>query len=124
MKAPRPLSPGMHGPCILGAKQLIFVVICKKAAKAGMPSHSLSTYNAGNPSHLPLPPPGPVSHVLCAQCLPVQHLYEGCLQSGITTVNPMKKGSHMKWPQRGKPMFSVTQGQEELVGLGTSYLTG
>lgn len=50
--ASRLLSPGVHGPCVLGSKQLIPVgdhcqlgltVMCKKAAKAGL-SPSLSEH--------------------------------------------------------------------------------
>lgn len=45
MKSLRLLSPRGHGPCVLGAKQLILVgdhcqldpvVMCRKAAKAGL----------------------------------------------------------------------------------------
>ena len=114
--ASRLLSPGVHGPCVLGSKQLIPVgdhfqlgltVMCKKAAKAGL-SPSLS-------EHLVVLGNCPI----CLICLQIQDQMNPAL--GTFLSNICCKDSCQNRAARVK-MFCVTQGQEN-IRSGTSYQT-
>ncbi|KAF5913498.1 hypothetical protein HPG69_017116 [Diceros bicornis minor] len=125
-------EPECMVPVVLGAKQLILMgnhrqlglmVLCKKAAKAGL-SQSLF-------EHLVVLG----FHPICLIRLQVQYLihptlsifpsgifYEGSLQNSITAMDRVM-GSDFWWPQPDKPMFFyVTQGPEEITSSGTAYL--
>lgn len=117
-RASRPLSPGVHGPCVLGSKQLIpvgdhcqlgLMVMCKKAAKAGL-SPSLS-------EHLVVLGNCPI----CLICLQIQDQMNLALSAFLSNIC-CKDSCHNR-AGHGK-MFCVTQGQEKIIRSGTSYRTG
>lgn len=103
----------MHGPCVLGAKQLIpagdhcqlgLVVICKKAAKAGL-SPSLS-------EHLVVLG----SHPICLICLQIQDQMNPARSTFLSNIcckdSCQTRAGHVK-------MFCVTQDQEKTIRSGT-----
>ncbi|KAL0201828.1 hypothetical protein M9458_005015, partial [Cirrhinus mrigala] len=94
--------------------QLGPVVMCKKAAKAG-----LLVVLGIRPIRLQ------VQYRMhpALSAFPSNIFYEGSLQNGVTAADRIKKGFDFQWPQPDKPMFFyVTQGQEEIASSGTSYL--
>lgn len=116
-------------PVVLGAKQLILVgdhcqlgpvVMCKKAAKAGL-SQSLFerlVVLGIRPFRLEVQYR---MHPELSQ-FPSNFFYEGSLQNGVRA-DERKMKNDFPWPQPDRPMFFlVTQGQEEIAGSGTSYL--
>lgn len=122
-------EPECMVPVVLGAKQLILVgdhcqlgpvVMCKKAAKAGL-SQSLFerlVVLGIRPCRLEVQYR---MHPELSQ-FPSNFFYEGSLQNGICA-EERKLKIEFPWPQPDKPMFFlVTQGQEEIAGSGTSYL--
>ncbi|KAF4526517.1 hypothetical protein B566_EDAN005884 [Ephemera danica] len=101
--------------------QLGPVVMCKKAAKAGL-SQSLFerlVVLGIRPFRLE------VQYRMHPELsrFPSNFFYEGSLQNGVCDDDRRLKGIDFPWPQPDKPMFFyVTQGQEEIAGSGTSYL--
>jgi len=108
-QASRPLSPGVHSSCVLGAKHLIpagdhcqlgLVVMCKKAAKARL-SLSLSKHLVvlGN-------------HPICLICLQIQDQMNPALSTFLFNIwckdSCQTRAGHMK-------MFCVTQDQEKII---------
>lgn len=123
-------EPECMVPVVLGAKQLILVgdhcqlgpvVMCKKAARAGL-SQSLFerlVVLGIRPFRLE------VQYRMHPELsrFPSNFFYEGSLQNGVCADERKLKGIDFPWPQPEKPMFFyVTQGQEEIAGSGTSYL--
>ncbi|XP_059487209.1 regulator of nonsense transcripts 1 [Neocloeon triangulifer] len=123
-------EPECMVPVVLGAKQLILVgdhcqlgpvVMCKKAARAGL-SQSLFerlVVLGIKPFRLE------VQYRMHPELsrFPSNFFYEGSLQNGVSDDDRRLKGIDFPWPQPEKPMFFyVTQGQEEIAGSGTSYL--
>lgn len=122
-------EPECMVPVVLGAKQLILVgdhcqlgpvVMCKKAAKAGL-SQSLFerlVVLGIRPFRLEVQYR---MHPELSQ-FPSNFFYEGSLQNGVCA-EERKLKIDFPWPQPDSPMFFlVTQGQEEIAGSGTSYL--
>lgn len=122
-------EPECMVPVVLGAKQLILVgdhcqlgpvVMCKKAAKAGL-SQSLFerlVVLGIRPFRLEVQYR---MHPELSQ-FPSNFFYEGSLQNGVRA-DERKLKNDFPWPQADRPMFFlVTQGQEEIAGSGTSYL--
>lgn len=122
-------EPECMVPVVLGARQLILVgdhcqlgpvVMCKKAAKAGL-SQSLFerlVVLGIRPFRLE------VQYRMHPELseFPSNFFYEGSLQNGVCA-DERKLKVDFPWPQNDRPMFFlVTQGQEEIAGSGTSYL--
>lgn len=123
-------EPECMVPVVLGAKQLILVgdhcqlgpvVMCKKAARAGL-SQSLFerlVVLGIRPFRLE------VQYRMHPELskFPSNFFYEGSLQNGVCADERKLTKIEFPWPQPDKPMFFyVTQGQEEIAGSGTSYL--
>uniref|UniRef100_T1J7E0 DNA helicase n=1 Tax=Strigamia maritima TaxID=126957 RepID=T1J7E0_STRMM len=123
-------EPECMVPVVLGAKQLILVgdhcqlgpvVMCKKAARAGL-SQSLFerlVVLGIRPFRLE------VQYRMHPELskFPSNFFYEGSLQNGVFADERKMKGVDFPWPQPDKPMFFyATSGQEEIAGSGTSYL--
>ncbi|XP_055910009.1 regulator of nonsense transcripts 1 homolog [Eupeodes corollae] len=122
-------EPECMVPVVLGAKQLILVgdhcqlgpvVMCKKAARAGL-SQSLFerlVVLGIRPFRLEVQYR---MHPELSQ-FPSNFFYEGSLQNGVCAEDRKLK-IDFPWPQADRPMFFlVTQGSEEIAGSGTSYL--
>lgn len=123
-------EPECMVPVVLGAKQLILVgdhcqlgpvVMCKKAARAGL-SQSLFerlVVLGIRPFRLE------VQYRMHPDLsrFPSNFFYEGSLQNGVCADERKLLKIDFPWPATDKPMFFyVTQGQEEIAGSGTSYL--
>lgn len=123
-------EPECMVPVVLGAKQLILVgdhcqlgpvVMCKKAARAGL-SQSLFerlVVLGIRPFRLE------VQYRMHPDLsrFPSNFFYEGSLQNGVCADERKLLKIDFPWPAIDKPMFFyVTQGQEEIAGSGTSYL--
>ncbi|XP_073704576.1 regulator of nonsense transcripts 1-like [Garra rufa] len=123
-------EPECMVPVVLGAKQLILVgdhcqlgpvVMCKKAAKAGLSQSLFERLVVLGIRPIRLQVQYRMHPALSA--FPSNIFYEGSLQNGVTAADRIKKGFDFQWPQPDKPMFFyVTQGQEEIASSGTSYL--
>lgn len=123
-------EPECMVPVVLGVKQLILVgdhcqlgpvVMCKKAARAGL-SQSLFerlVVLGIRPFRLE------VQYRMHPELsrFPSNFFYEGSLQNGVSAEERRLIKIDFPWPIIDKPMFFyVTQGQEEIAGSGTSYL--
>lgn len=123
-------EPECMVPVVLGVKQLILVgdhcqlgpvVMCKKAARAGL-SQSLFerlVVLGIRPFRLE------VQYRMHPELsrFPSNFFYEGSLQNGVSSEERRLVKVDFPWPIVDKPMFFyVTQGQEEIAGSGTSYL--
>ncbi|CAH1637348.1 unnamed protein product [Spodoptera littoralis] len=123
-------EPECMVPVVLGARQLILVgdhcqlgpvVMCKKAAKAGL-SQSLFerlVVLGIRPFRLE------VQYRMHPELsrFPSDFFYEGSLQNGVSAEERRLHKIDFPWPRPDRPMFFyVTQGQEEIAGSGTSYL--
>lgn len=116
-------------PVVLGCRQLILVgdhcqlgpvVMCKKAARAGLSQSLFERLVVLGTRPIRLQVQYRMHPALSA--FPSNLFYEGSLQNGVTagerTVN-----MDFPWPQPDKPMFFyATSGQEEISSSGTSYL--
>lgn len=131
--------------------QLGPVVMCKKAAKAGLSQSLFERLVVLGIRPIRLQVQYRMHPALSA--FPSNIFYEGSLQNGVTAgkgerkvlplhnyllslfalrlsnrlllfpADRVKKGFDFQWPQLDKPMFFyVTQGQEEIASSGTSYL--
>lgn len=123
-------EPECMVPVVLGVKQLILVgdhcqlgpvVMCKKAARAGL-SQSLFerlVVLGIRPFRLE------VQYRMHPELsrFPSNFFYEGSLQNGVCADDRKLLKIDFPWPIPERPMFfHVTQGQEEIAGSGTSYL--
>lgn len=123
-------EPECMVPVVLGVKQLILVgdhcqlgpvVMCKKAARAGL-SQSLFerlVVLGIRPFRLE------VQYRMHPELsrFPSNFFYEGSLQNGVCADERKLNKIDFPWPIADRPMFfHVTQGQEEIAGSGTSYL--
>ncbi|KAL3278282.1 hypothetical protein HHI36_013616 [Cryptolaemus montrouzieri] len=123
-------EPECMVPVVLGVKQLILVgdhcqlgpvVMCKKAARAGL-SQSLFerlVVLGIRPFRLE------VQYRMHPELsrFPSNFFYEGSLQNGVCADERKLNKIDFPWPITERPMFfHVTQGQEEIAGSGTSYL--
>eukprot|EP00005_Dracoamoeba_jomungandri_P005373 CAMPEP_0174254518 /NCGR_PEP_ID=MMETSP0439-20130205/3831_1 /TAXON_ID=0 /ORGANISM="Stereomyxa ramosa, Strain Chinc5" /LENGTH=1059 /DNA_ID=CAMNT_0015336141 /DNA_START=23 /DNA_END=3202 /DNA_ORIENTATION=- len=117
-------------PMVLGATQVVLVgdhcqlgpvIMCKKAARAGL-SQSLFerlVILGIRPIRLQ------VQYRMhpCLSKFPSNTFYEGTLQNGVTIEQRSQDGINFPWPVPAKPMFFYNcPGQEEISASGTSYL--
>ncbi|XP_013391305.1 regulator of nonsense transcripts 1 [Lingula anatina] len=117
-------------PVVLGSRQLILVgdhcqlgpvVMCKKAAKAGLSQSLFERLVVLGIRPIRLQVQYRMHPALSN--FPSNIFYEGSLQNGVTAAERTKKQVDFPWPQPDKPMlFYATTGQEELASSGTSYL--
>ncbi|XP_064607811.1 regulator of nonsense transcripts 1-like [Liolophura sinensis] len=117
-------------PVILGCRQLILVgdhcqlgpvVMCKKAARAGLSQSLFERLVVLGIRPIRLQVQYRMHPALSN--FPSNIFYEGSLQNGVTAAERVKKGLDIPWPQAEKPMFFyTTTGQEEISSSGTSYL--
>eukprot|EP00899_Mesostigma_viride_P002385 jgi/Mesvir1/12147/Mv00399-RA.2 len=117
-------------PLVLGAKQMVLVgdhcqlgpvIMCKKAAKAGL-SQSLFE-RLILLGHKPIRLKVQYRMHPSLSEFPSNTFYEGTLQNGITLDDRMHQSIDFPWPIPTKPLlFYVQMGQEEISASGTSYL--
>lgn len=123
-------EPECMVPVVLGAKQLVLVgdhcqlgpvVMCKKAARAGLSQSLFERLVVLGIRPLRLEVQYRMHPSLSK--FPSNFFYEGSLQNGVYSDERKMKGIDFPWPQPDKPMFFYCcQGQEEIAGSGTSYL--
>lgn len=123
-------EPECMVPVVLGAKQLALVgdhcqlgpvVMCKKAARAGLSQSLFERLVVLGIRPLRLEVQYRMHPALSK--FPSNFFYEGSLQNGVNPDDRQMKGVDFPWPQPEKPMFFYCcQGQEEIAGSGTSYL--
>ena len=117
-------------PIVLGVKQLVLVgdhcqlgpvVMCKKAAKAGL-TQSLF-------ERLVLLGIRPIRLQVQYRMHPSlsefasNMFYEGTLQNGVNDIDRIYRGADLKWPNVSRPMyFMISTGNEEMASTGTSFL--
>ena len=117
-------------PIVLGVKQLVLVgdhcqlgpvVMCKKAAKAGL-TQSLF-------ERLVLLGIRPIRLQVQYRMHPSlsefasNMFYEGTLQNGVSDLDRIYMGADLKWPNVSRPMyFLISTGNEEMASTGTSFL--
>ncbi|XP_064619137.1 regulator of nonsense transcripts 1-like isoform X2 [Lineus longissimus] len=117
-------------PVVLGCKQLILVgdhcqlgpvVMCKKAARAGLSQSLFERLVVLGSRPIRLQVQYRMHPSLSA--FPSNIFYEGSLQNGVTASDRTRSHLEFPWPQPDKPMFFyATSGQEEIASSGTSYL--
>lgn len=117
-------------PIVMGAKQVVLVgdhcqlgpvVMCKKAAKAGL-TQSLF-------ERLVLLGIRPIRlqvqyrmHPSLSE-FPSNMFYEGTLQNGVSDIERILPGIDIPWPNPSRPMFFlISNGSEEIGSSGTSFL--
>ena len=117
-------------PLVLGCKQIIFVgdhqqlgpvIMCKKAANAGLSRSLFERLVMMNVRPIRLQ----VQYRMhpCLSEFPSNMFYEGSLQNGVSVAERTRKDVDFPWPIEDRPMmFLVTVGQEEISSSGTSYL--
>lgn len=117
-------------PVILGCRQLILVgdhcqlgpvVMCKKAARAGLSQSLFERLVVLGIRPIRLQVQYRMHPAMSA--FPSNIFYEGSLQNGVTSADRLRPSLDIPWPQPDKPMFFYTSsGQEEISSSGTSYL--
>lgn len=117
-------------PVILGCRQLILVgdhcqlgpvVMCKKAARAGLSQSLFERLVVLGIRPIRLQVQYRMHPALSS--FPSNIFYEGSLQNGVTAPERIRTGLDFPWPQPDKPMFFYsTFGTEEISSSGTSYL--
>jgi regulator of nonsense transcripts 1 len=117
-------------PLVLGAKQVVLVgdhcqlgpvIMCKKAARAGLSQSLFERLVMLGIKPIRLQ----VQYRMhpCLSEFPSNTFYEGTLQNGVTINERLYKGIDFPWPVPTKPMFFYNCiGQEEISSSGTSYL--
>eukprot|EP00397_Hematodinium_sp_SG-2012_P000957 GEMP01000958.1.p1 GENE.GEMP01000958.1~~GEMP01000958.1.p1 ORF type:complete len:998 (+),score=225.65 GEMP01000958.1:73-3066(+) len=117
-------------PIMMGAKQIILVgdhcqlgpvIMCKKAAKAGLHQSLFErlVFLGIRPIRLE------VQYRMhpCLSEFPSQSFYDGSLQNGVTLNERQYAGIDFPWPKKDMPMFFYNStGAEEISASGTSYL--
>eukprot|EP00928_Gymnodinium_smaydae_P007599 TRINITY_DN12722_c0_g1_i1.p1 TRINITY_DN12722_c0_g1~~TRINITY_DN12722_c0_g1_i1.p1 ORF type:complete len:1127 (+),score=208.53 TRINITY_DN12722_c0_g1_i1:492-3383(+) len=117
-------------PIMMGAKQLVLVgdhcqlgpvIMCKKAAKAGLHQSLFERliFLGIRPVRLE------VQYRMhpCLSEFPSQSFYDGSLQNGVTLNERLYAGIDFPWPRPDMPMyFYNSAGGEEISASGTSYL--
>ena len=117
-------------PIVSGGKQVILVgdhcqlgpvVMCKKAAKAGLCQSLFERLVVLGIRPIRLQVQYRMHPTLTQ--FPSNIFYEGSLQNGVTAADRIKPGLDFPWPNPDKPMFFyAVMGTEEIAGSGTSYL--
>ncbi|GLU05472.1 hypothetical protein SLE2022_225730 [Rubroshorea leprosula] len=117
-------------PLVLGAKQVVLVgdhcqlgpvIMCKKAARAGLAQSLFERLVILGLKPIRLQ----VQYRMhpCLSEFPSNSFYEGTLQNGVTVNERQSSGIDFPWPVPNRPMFFYVQlGQEEISASGTSYL--
>eukprot|EP00747_Dinoflagellata_sp_TGD_P013967 gnl/TRDRNA2_/TRDRNA2_123056_c2_seq1.p1 gnl/TRDRNA2_/TRDRNA2_123056_c2~~gnl/TRDRNA2_/TRDRNA2_123056_c2_seq1.p1 ORF type:complete len:427 (+),score=81.27 gnl/TRDRNA2_/TRDRNA2_123056_c2_seq1:3-1283(+) len=114
----------------MGAKQIVLVgdhcqlgpvIMCKKAAKAGLHQSLFErlVFLGIRPVRLE------VQYRMhpCLSEFPSQSFYDGSLQNGVTLNERLYDGIDFPWPRPDMPMFFYnSSGLEEISASGTSYL--
>lgn len=117
-------------PIVMGAKQLVLVgdhcqlgpvIMCKKAAKAGLTQSLFErlVILGIRPQRLQ------VQYRMhpCLSKFPSNMFYEGTLQNGVTEDERSNASVDFPWPIPEKPMFFyISNGSEEISASGTSFL--
>jgi len=117
-------------PIMMGAKQIVLVgdhcqlgpvIMCKKAAKAGLHQSLFERliFLGIRPVRLE------VQYRMhpCLSEFPSQSFYDGSLQNGVTLNERLYAGIDFPWPRPDMPMFFYNStGGEEISASGTSYL--
>jgi regulator of nonsense transcripts 1 len=115
---------------MMGAKQIVLVgdhcqlgpvIMCKKAAKAGLHQSLFERliFLGIRPMRLE------VQYRMhpCLSEFPSQSFYDGALQNGVTLNERLYAGIDFPWPRPDMPMFFYNStGGEEISSSGTSYL--
>ncbi|GAV89382.1 UPF1_Zn_bind domain-containing protein/AAA_11 domain-containing protein/AAA_12 domain-containing protein [Cephalotus follicularis] len=117
-------------PLVLGAKQVILVgdhcqlgpvIMCKKAARAGLAQSLFERLVLLGVKPIRLQVQYRMHPSLSE--FPSNSFYEGTLQNGVTINERLSSGIDFPWPVPNRPMFFYVQmGQEEISASGTSYL--
>eukprot|EP00286_Rhodomonas_abbreviata_P001930 CAMPEP_0181290586 /NCGR_PEP_ID=MMETSP1101-20121128/1491_1 /TAXON_ID=46948 /ORGANISM="Rhodomonas abbreviata, Strain Caron Lab Isolate" /LENGTH=993 /DNA_ID=CAMNT_0023394877 /DNA_START=39 /DNA_END=3016 /DNA_ORIENTATION=- len=117
-------------PIVMGAKQLVLVgdhcqlgpvVMCKKAAKAGLQQSLFERLVSLGVKPVRLQVQYRMHPILSE--FPSNTFYEGTLQNGVTHAERERPAIEFPWPVASKPMlFYISLGAEELSASGTSYL--
>ncbi|CAO2837910.1 unnamed protein product [Amaranthus hypochondriacus] len=117
-------------PLVLGAKQVVLVgdhcqlgpvIMCKKAARAGLAQSLFERLVLLNVKPIRLQVQYRMHPALSE--FPSNSFYEGTLQNGVTINERQSSGIDFPWPVPNRPMFFYVQmGQEEISASGTSYL--
>ncbi|KAK8622011.1 hypothetical protein V6N13_097639 [Hibiscus sabdariffa] len=117
-------------PLVLGVKQVVLVgdhcqlgpvIMCKKAARAGLAQSLFERLVLLGVKPIRLQ----VQYRMhpCLSEFPSNIFYEGTLQNGVTINERQSSGIDFPWPVPNRPMFFYVQmGQEEISASGTSYL--
>mmetsp|Transcript_18544 Transcript_18544/g.43511 ORF Transcript_18544/g.43511 Transcript_18544/m.43511 type:complete len:1145 (-) Transcript_18544:185-3619(-) len=117
-------------PIVMGAKQVVLVgdhcqlgpvIMCKKAARAGLSQSLFERLVSLGVRPIRLQ----VQYRMhpCLSKFPSNTFYEGILQNGVTMEEREQPGLDFPWPVASKPMFFyVSIGTEEISPSGTSYL--
>ncbi|OIT20921.1 regulator of nonsense transcripts 1-like protein [Nicotiana attenuata] len=117
-------------PLVLGAKQVVLVgdhcqlgpvIMCKKAARAGLAQSLFERLVLLRVKPIRLQVQYRMHPALSE--FPSNSFYEGTLQNGVTINERQSLGIDFPWPVPNRPMFFYVQmGQEEISASGTSYL--
>ncbi|KAK8950195.1 hypothetical protein KSP40_PGU000249 [Platanthera guangdongensis] len=117
-------------PLVLGVKQVILVgdhcqlgpvIMCKKAARAGLAQSLFERLVLLG--HKPFRLQVQYRMHPSLSEFPSNSFYEGTLQNGVTINERQSTGIDFPWPVPNRPMFFYVQmGQEEISASGTSYL--
>lgn len=117
-------------PIVLGVKQLVLVgdhcqlgpvVMCKKAAKAGLTQSLFERLVLLGCRPIRLQVQYRMHPALSE--FPSNMFYEGTLQNGVSDIQRTLPGLEHTWPDAARPMyFLVSTGSEEMAGSGTSFL--
>ncbi|KAL3499815.1 hypothetical protein ACH5RR_038908 [Cinchona calisaya] len=117
-------------PLVLGAKQVVLVgdhcqlgpvIMCKKAARAGLAQSLFERLVMLGVKPIRLQVQYRMHPALSE--FPSNNFYEGTLQNGVTINERQSSGIDFPWPVPNRPMFFYVQmGQEEISASGTSYL--
>ncbi|KAH9607079.1 hypothetical protein KSS87_005008 [Heliosperma pusillum] len=117
-------------PLVLGAKQAVLVgdhcqlgpvIMCKKAARAGLAESLFERLVLLGVKPIRLQVQYRMHPALSE--FPSNSFYEGTLQNGVTINERLSPGIDFPWPVPNRPMlFYVQMGQEEISSSGTSYL--
>ncbi|XP_078446418.1 RNA helicase [Wolffia australiana] len=117
-------------PLVLGVKQVVLVgdhcqlgpvIMCKKAARAGLAQSLFERLVLLGLKPIRLQVQYRMHPSLSE--FPSNSFYEGTLQNGVTINERQSTGIDFPWPVPNRPMFFYVQmGQEEISASGTSYL--
>jgi regulator of nonsense transcripts 1 len=117
-------------PIVLGVKQLVLVgdhcqlgpvVMCKKAAKAGLTQSLFERMVLLGIRPIRLQVQYRMHPTLSE--FPSNMFYEGTLQNGVSDIERVLPGVDLPWPNPSRPMFFlISTGSEEMGAGGTSFL--